>query len=69
MVPLLLLLGAPPAPVRDDDRLTIFAAASLRDVIDELEVAWLEEHPDLPLTIATEASNVLAAQIAEGAAG
>ncbi len=47
--------------------LTVFAAASLRAVVDELEVAWLEEHPDLPMTVATEASNVLAAQIREGA--
>jgi molybdate transport system substrate-binding protein len=47
--------------------LTVFAAASLRDVVDELERAWLDEHPDVPLTVATEASNVLAAQIREGA--
>jgi molybdate transport system substrate-binding protein len=51
----------------DDEGLTVFAAASLRDVVAELEVAWLEEHPEVPLTFASEASNVLAAQIAEGA--
>ena len=48
--------------------MTVFAAASLRTVTDELERAWAEAHPDRPLTIASEASNVLAAQIAEGAA-
>ncbi len=50
-----------------DEGLTLFAAASLRTVTDELEAAWLEVEPDVPLTIASEASNVLAAQIAEGA--
>lgn len=51
----------------DDDELTVFAAASLRSVTAELEAAWLDEHPDSRLTVASEASNVLAAQIAEGA--
>ena len=51
----------------DDEELTVFAAASLRSVVAELETAWLEEHPDTRLTVASEASNVLAAQIAEGA--
>ena len=49
------------------DGLTIFAAASLADVLDDLESAWLSESPEVPLTIAFDASNVLAAQIAEGA--
>ena len=35
--------------------------------MDELEAAWAETYPQVPLTFATEASNVLAAQIAEGA--
>lgn len=47
--------------------LTVFAAASLRTVVAQLEAAWLEEHPDAPLTVSSEASNVLAAQIREGA--
>jgi molybdate transport system substrate-binding protein len=47
--------------------LTVFAAASLRAVTDALEVAWEDAHPDIPLTVATEASNVLAARITEGA--
>jgi molybdate transport system substrate-binding protein len=49
------------------DELTVFAAASLRTVADELEAAWSEAMPDVPLTVATDGSNVLAAQIAEGA--
>jgi len=46
---------------------TVFAAASLRDVFDELEAAWVEGHPEAPITTAHAASNVLAAQIREGA--
>ena len=67
MVPLLLLSVTACSGGDKTQGLTVFAAASLRAVVDELEVAWLEEHPDLPLTVATEASNVLAAQIREGA--
>ena len=66
-VALLVLLVLACAGDDDSDGLTVFAAASLRDVVGELEVAWLEGHPGRPLTIATEASNVLAAQIREGA--
>ena len=47
--------------------LTVFAAASLTDVLDGLEERWLEANPDVPLAIALDASNVLAAQIGEGA--
>lgn len=50
-----------------ENGLTVFAAASLRTVMAELETAWLADHPQAPLTVATEASNVLAAQIREGA--
>ena len=39
----------------------------MRAVTNALEVAWEGAHPDIPLTVATEASNVLAARIAEGA--
>ncbi len=47
--------------------ITVFAAASLRDVLVDLESAWTQVHPDVPLTVAHDASNVLAAQISEGA--
>ena len=63
----LVLLVAACAPGEEDGELTLFAAASLRAVSDDLEAAWLEANPDAPLIIATEASNVLAAQIEEGA--
>ncbi len=67
MLPLLLAVSAcTPAPA-DEGGLTVFAAASLRDLMSDLEAAWTDEHPGVPLTVATEASNVLAAQIAEGA--
>ena len=57
-----------PAPSGlQSDGLTIFAAALLADVLDDLEMTWLDESPQVPLTIAFDASNVLAAQIAEGA--
>ena len=42
----------------DDDGgggVTVFAAASLREVTDALEAAWDEAYPDYPLTVATEA--------------
>jgi len=55
------------SPSNTDEELTVFAAASLRDVVEDLEREWLVEHPDARLTVASEASNVLAAQIAEGA--
>ena len=64
---LLLLVAACDAGDASGEELTIFGAASLRVVADELEAAWLEANPDVHLTVATEASNVLAAQIEEGA--
>jgi molybdate transport system substrate-binding protein len=66
LLPLALLASAC-AAADEQDGLTVFAAASLRDVADELALAWEREHPGVPLTVAAEASNVLAAQIAEGA--
>ncbi len=51
----------------DDSTLTVFAAASLRDVFTDLGAAWRSSHPNTTLTQSFEASNILAAQIAEGA--
>lgn len=45
----------------------MFAAASLRDIFEDLEGSWRASHPGSELRIAHGASNVLAAQIAEGA--
>lgn len=64
---LLAILVVAACTADDDDGLTVFAAASLRSLVEELETAWSAEHPDVPLTVSTEASNVLAAQITEGA--
>ena len=50
-----------------DGDLTVFAAASLRDVFVTLEQAWEAQHPGSALTIAHDGSNILAAQIGEGA--
>lgn len=51
----------------DEDDLTVFVAASLRPVFRELDAAWQRGHPGSDLTVAADGSNVLAAQIAEGA--
>jgi molybdate transport system substrate-binding protein len=63
----LLLAGACTSDGSDDQDLTVFAAASLRDVFDELEVRWEASHPGAELVVAHDGSNILAAQIAEGA--
>lgn len=52
---------------RDGAELTVFAAASLRVVLEDLEAAWSSDHPGVRLTVASDGSNVLAAQITEGA--
>ena len=49
------------------EQTTCVQSASLRTLVEDLEPAWAADHPDVPLTVSTEASNVLAAQIAEGA--
>ncbi len=50
-----------------ETELTVFAAASLRDVFADLEAEWMRSHPETTVTLAYEASNILAAQITEGA--
>lgn len=57
---------SPDASSREE--LTVFAAASLRDVFEDLESRWDAGHPDTGLVVAHDGSNILAAQIAEGAA-
>jgi molybdate transport system substrate-binding protein len=47
--------------------LLVFAAASLRDVADELTSALAQDDPGIRITWAFDGSNVLATQIAEGA--
>lgn len=48
--------------------LTVFAAASLTDVMRDLERRWAGSHPEVRLAMAFDGSNVLATQIGEGAA-
>jgi molybdate transport system substrate-binding protein len=64
----LLVAGACASDAPSGHDLTVFAAASLRDVFDELEVRWEASHPGAELVVAHDGSNILAAQIAEGAA-
>ena len=58
--------GAAPDETDQGD-LTVFAAASLRDVLVELRARWEAANPDVGLVVAFDGSNVLATQIAEGA--
>lgn len=64
---LLVATCSAPDTSEEPGALTVFAAASLTDVLDGLEERWLATNPAVPLAIALDASNVLAAQIAEGA--
>ena len=48
-------------------QITIFAAASLGGVLEDLAERWLTTHPAVELVTTLGASNVLATQIAEGA--
>lgn len=54
-----------PTPGRD--RVTVFAAASLTDVMAEMEEAFEAAYPDVDLVVSTGASSVLARQIEGGA--
>ena len=47
--------------------LVVFAAASLKGVLDDARDAWASAHPGATLTIATDSSAALAVQIGEGA--
>lgn len=50
-----------------DDRLLVFAASSLTDVFDRLEVEFETAHPDIDLVMNYAGSSALAAQIEQGA--
>jgi molybdate transport system substrate-binding protein len=47
--------------------LTIFAAASLAGVLDDVKMAYASSHPGTTLTISTDSSAALATQIEQGA--
>jgi molybdate transport system substrate-binding protein len=52
---------------RDDDELTVLAAASLSGTFTELEEIFREEHPGIDVRLAFDSSATLAAQVVEGA--
>lgn len=58
---------APSASVAAGAPLTVFGAASLATVLDEIETAYEAAVPGAALTIATDSSAALAAQIRQGA--
>jgi len=57
--------SVPPAP--DAHEVTVFAAASLNEVFEEIGERFREQHPDTKVTFNFAGSQQLAAQIAEGA--
>jgi molybdate transport system substrate-binding protein len=54
-------------PRQEHEELTVFAAASLTDVLAALEAEFEAAYPDVDLVVSTGASSVLARQIAQGA--
>jgi len=56
--------SAPSAAATD---LTIFGAASLKGVLEAAKTAYEASHPGMTLTLSTDSSSVLAAQIEQGA--
>jgi molybdate transport system substrate-binding protein len=55
--------ATPPAPVE----LTVFGAASLKGVLDEVKVAYGADHTGTTLTISTDSSAALETQLEQGA--
>ncbi|MDX1659569.1 MAG: molybdate ABC transporter substrate-binding protein [Nitriliruptorales bacterium] len=65
LVLLCVLVGSCSQP--EDRKLTVFAAASLVDAMDDLEATFESSHPGVDLVISTAGSQQLAAQIRDGA--
>jgi molybdate transport system substrate-binding protein len=59
--------SAAPSSTGARSDLTIYAAASLKDVLDKAKAAYEAVHPDITLTISTDASSALEAQLEQGA--
>lgn len=59
-------LSTIPAPVHAGDRVLVFAAASLRDALDEIGAAW-QEKTGAALAVSYAGSSALARQIEQGA--
>jgi molybdate transport system substrate-binding protein len=66
MVLLGVLAACAPAPAAPTE-VNVFAAASLQDVLDELIDTYQEDHPDVDLVAAYDATSTLRTQIEEGA--
>jgi molybdate transport system substrate-binding protein len=49
------------------ESVTVFAAASLADAMEEVEAAWEADHPERPVELSFAGSQTLARQIAAGA--
>jgi molybdate transport system substrate-binding protein len=54
-------------PPSEDERVTVFAAASLGEVLAEMETAFEAAYPGVDLVVSTAASSTLARQIEAGA--
>lgn len=54
-------------PKQDRQRVTVFAAASLSDVMREVETQFEDAYPGTDLVVSTAATSVLARQIEQGA--
>lgn len=72
LVLVVLLAGCAPWFGDDDapsprERIVVYGAASLRDVLDELRSAYAEVQPGVEIERSTDASSSLATQILEGA--
>jgi len=62
-----LIVAAVLLPEADKQRVTVFAAASLTDVMADLEVQFEAAYPDVDLVVSTAATSVLTRQIEQGA--
>jgi molybdate transport system substrate-binding protein len=63
---LAMLAGSTPQPAHAQDRITVFAAASLRNALDEADAAFTKAS-GFKVTVSYAASSALAKQIAQGA--
>jgi molybdate transport system substrate-binding protein len=64
---LLLAMAACTAAPAEPTELNVYAAASLQDVLDELISVYEEDHPEVQLVPAYDATSTLRTQIEEGA--
>jgi molybdate transport system substrate-binding protein len=55
------------APVPETSTVTVLAAASLTDALDEASAAYMADHPDVEIVVSYGGSSALAEQIVSGA--